>query len=80
MMAFSPMRPMVFTLPEPAIPYTSVPKINGAMMDLIRRRKMLLSGASFTATCGAVSPSAMPAAMPMKIQTVSESRLNVPPT
>ncbi len=35
---------MVFTLPVLAIPYTSVPKISGAMMDLIRRRNTLASG------------------------------------
>ena len=37
---------MAFTLPAPAMPYTSVPKISGAMIDLIRRRKMLLTGDS----------------------------------
>ena len=36
----------------PAIPTTSVAKISGAMMDLISRRKMLLTGASCCADGG----------------------------
>jgi hypothetical protein len=44
------------------------------MMDLISRRKMLLTIPRCIATPGAVMPRAIPAAMPMKIQEVSDSR------
>src|SRR5579864_9101436 len=49
------------------------------MMERIKRRKILLIGESWTATEGAAMPIAIPAAMPMKIQVVSESRLTVLP-
>ena len=39
--ALPPMRPMVLTLPVPAMPHTSVPNSSGAMIDLISRRKMV---------------------------------------
>jgi hypothetical protein len=44
MMARSPMRPTTFTWPAPAIPATSVVKINGAMTILINRRNSWLKG------------------------------------
>src|SRR5450432_986424 len=46
--------------------------MSGAMMDLIRRRKILLSGASCTAMAGAKIPRARPTAIPIKIQAVRE--------
>ena len=71
-----PMRPMVLTLPVPAMPYTSVPKISGAMMDLIRRRKTLDSAAIHAAlpTFGKTAPNATPNSMAMKIHAVSDRR------
>ena len=39
-------------------------------MDLIRRRKMLLMGASWTANAGKKTPIRMPATSAMKIQDV----------
>ena len=77
--AFRPMRPMRFKSPEPALPYTRVPKLSGAMMDRISRRKMLLTGASRLATPGAAIPITIPAAIPMKIHAVSESRFTARP-
>ena len=47
-MAFSPMRPIVFRSPVPAMPTTSVENSSGAMIILIMRRKASASG--FTAT------------------------------
>ena len=45
--ALPPMRPMVLTLPVPAMPTTSVANSSGAMIDLIMRRKMVPSSAHF---------------------------------
>jgi hypothetical protein len=42
--AFSPIRPIALMLPALAMPATSVPNSRGAMIDLISRRKMLLTG------------------------------------
>ena len=59
---------------------TSVPKSSGAMIDWISRRKIVADGRQLLARHpGAHAPSATPAAMPMKIQAVSESRFNVLP-
>jgi hypothetical protein len=38
------MRPTTFTWPAPAMPATSVAKISGAMIILIKRRKSWLNG------------------------------------
>ena len=38
--AFAPMRPTFFRSPPPAMPTTRVEKMSGAMIDLIRLRKM----------------------------------------
>ena len=62
------MRPMAFTLPVPAIPYTSVPKISGAMIDRISRRNTLPTAPSIRCRLQAPMPSATPAAIAMKIQ------------
>ena len=65
---------MIAAIPQhsPAIPYTSVPNSSGAMMDLISRRKMSLTIPKRAAKDGAVTPSAIPATIPTKIQPVSE--------
>ena len=46
------MRPTAFTWPAPAVPATSVAKINGAMIILIRRRKSWLKGRTYSAHAG----------------------------
>ena len=53
MIAFTPMRPIALTLPVLAIPATSVPNSSGAMIDLISRRKMLLTGVELRSRCAA---------------------------
>src|SRR6478672_9462029 len=68
------MRPICLMLPVPAIPYTSVPNSSGAMMDLIRRRNIVLTIPNRVAIPGAATPSAIPAAMPRKIQPVRDGR------
>src|ERR1700678_1555944 len=80
-MALIPMRPMVLTLPVPAMPYTKVPKINGAMMDLIRRRKTLDSAAIHAALpmLGKIAPTTTPTTIAMKIQAVSDRRFTGAP-
>src|SRR5580704_606812 len=70
------MRPMARTLPVPAIPATSAPKMSGATMALIRRRKTLASAATQSALpiSGKNAPRATPASMARKIQAVSDGR------
>jgi len=68
------MRPMVLTLPVPAMPATSVPNNNGAMIDLIRRRKIVPSRPIFTAGAGKATPNAMPATSAIRIQVVRDGR------
>src|SRR5579883_2041701 len=72
------MRPICWSSPDPAMPYTRVANSSGAMMERIRRRNTLLRGASWLAKCGARMPSATPAAMPKKIQAVREMRFTLP--
>ena len=74
------MRPMCLMSPPPAIPATSVPNSSGAMMERIRRRNTVLISPSCLAKSGAKMPSATPAAMPIKIQAVSEIFFIVLPT
>ena len=50
------------------------------MIDRIRRRNTVLISPSCLAKSGAKMPSATPAAMPIKIQAVSESFFIVLPT
>ena len=71
---------MFLRSPPPAIPATSVPNNSGAMIERISRRKTVLISPSCLAKSGAITPSATPAAMPMKIHAVSESRFIVLPT
>ena len=59
---------------------TSVPNSSGAMIERISRRKIVLMQPELLAPHpGAKTPSATPAAMPMKIQAVSEIRFIVLP-
>src|SRR5258708_22459982 len=67
------MRPIVFTLPEPAMPHTRVANVNGAMMDLISRKKIVPSSLSFIAAAGKAAPKAMPDTSAIRIQVVSDS-------
>ncbi len=73
-MALAPMRPICFMSPPPATPETSVAKISGPMIDRMSRRNTVLTGPSCLAKPGVKTPSATPAAIPMKIQAVSERR------
>jgi hypothetical protein len=71
MIARNPIRPTTLTCPAPAMPATSVAKINGAMIILIIRRNNWLNGRNQTAAAGLYSltihPATMPRASPMKI-------------
>src|SRR5688572_24470555 len=58
--------------PCPAMPMTSVPKISGAMMDLIMRRKICESGRKDCAASGNIQPINVPIAMDIRIHLVSE--------
>src|SRR5437763_3710658 len=64
MIARRPMRPTAFTCPAPAIPATSVPKISGAMIILIRRRNNWLNGLKYRAHSGWLRLTNAPATMP----------------
>src|SRR6185436_12055697 len=70
-----PIRPTAFTWPAPAIPATSVPKMSGAMIILISRRKIWLNGLKYCAQSGCVrdtiAPAAMPSTRPRRICVVS---------
>ena len=70
--AFPPIRPMVLMLPVPAIPTTKVAKMSGAMIDLIRRRKMVPNRPSSFAGPGNAAPNATPATSAIRIQAVSD--------
>ncbi len=59
--------------PVPAMPITSVEKISGAMIDLIRFRKRRESGRTAIPHSGLKYPSATPRMRPMKIFEVSET-------
>src|SRR5436190_15964314 len=74
------MRPIVRILPVLAIPETSVPNSKGAMIDFTRRRNTVLTGASWTANAGADTPSKIPAAIPTKIQDVTDIRFIARPS
>ena len=51
----------------------AVPNNSGAMIDLINRRKILLSGVNCFACSGYATPKAIPANIAMKIQWVMVS-------
>src|SRR5580704_12169526 len=65
---------MVLMLPVPAIPTTKVANSSGAMMDLIKRRKMVPSRPNSFASPGNAAPKATPATSAIRIQTVSDGR------
>ncbi len=71
----SPIRPTCLMSPVWAMPITSVEKINGAMIDLIRLRNSCDSGRTAIPQLGASQPSRMPRPRPMKIWTVTEGAL-----
>ena len=77
--AFPPIRPMVLILPVPAIPTTKVAKMSGAMIDLIRRRKMVPSRPSSFAGPGNAAPNATPATRAIRIQAVRDVPLHLSP-
>jgi hypothetical protein len=52
MMAFSPIRPIAFRSPVPAMPTTRVENRSGAMIILIRRRNASASGLMATPAAG----------------------------
>src|SRR3989442_15680222 len=66
------MRPMVLMLPVEAIPETRVANSNGAMIDLINRRKIAPSTLSCFAGPGSSVPNTIPATRPIMIQVVSD--------
>src|SRR5262245_14160941 len=68
------MRPMVLIFPAPAMPTTSVANASGAMIDLIRRRKIWPSRRISLPAVGKIAPNAMPATSATRIQVVSEMR------
>ena len=67
------MRPTCRMSPVPAMPMTSVAKISGAMIDLIRFRKSIDSGRNAMPHVGQSQPTSTPTARPMKIFCVSET-------
>src|SRR6202008_1061081 len=75
MIDFKARRPTRFmSSPCPAIPTTSVPKMSGAMIDLIIRRNTVDSGFSFTARSGANTPIRTPTIIEIRIHDVREMR------
>src|SRR5207247_7782424 len=54
------------------MPTTRVAKISGAMIDLIRRRKIVLSGVNARAKSGESHPKPRPIPIPMNIHWVRE--------
>jgi len=56
MIALSPMRPIAFRSPVPAIPTTSVEKSSGAMIILIMRRKVSAIGLMLSAAPATCTP------------------------
>ena len=75
---FTPIRPTLRKLPCPAIPVTSVPKISGATITLIKRRKISLNTRKCSANCGRSRPISPPSSIAKKIQYVSDA-LRHPP-
>src|ERR1700693_353276 len=59
------------------MPVMSVPRISGATMTLMRRRKMSLKMRRCAANCGRSRPISRPTSMEKKIQKVRE-RLGIP--
>ncbi len=74
--AFRPMRPICFRSPAPAIPYTSVPKISGARIDLISLRNTVADRAQISLAAPGATPrrTPRPPTIPTRIQAVSGIR------
>src|ERR1700677_406978 len=70
------MRPTLRRLPCPEMPVTRVPKMSGATMTLISRKKISLNTRRCSANCGRSSPISPPRSMAKKIQRVSDWRHN----
>src|SRR6266404_3041430 len=71
MRAFAPIRPTFFRSPPPAIPTTRVEKISGAMIDLIRLRKMSRRKKILLPQSGLSQPMIPPNTNPITIWVVS---------
>ncbi len=63
---FRPIRPTLFMSPTCAMPTTTVQKMTGATIILIRLMNMSPKILQPTAMSGATTPSAMPRAMPSR--------------
>src|SRR6266404_9709824 len=74
MRAFAPMRPTFFNAPAPAIPTTMVEKTSGAMIDLMRLRKMSRRKKTAFPQSGRNQPTIAPTIKPIMICTVSDGR------
>src|SRR6195256_6603420 len=68
------MRPTFRNAPAPAIPTTMVEKTSGAMIDLIRLRKMSRRKKTAFPQSGRNQPTDAPAIKPIMICTVSDGR------
>jgi hypothetical protein len=71
-MDFHPILPTCFKSACPAMPTTSVPNNNGAMIVLIRRMKILLTIFKCTAIKGMSCPNSAPASMLKRIHVVRD--------
>src|SRR5258707_7833439 len=71
MRAFAPIRPTFLRSPPPAIPTTRVEKISGAMIDLIRLRKMSRRKKILLPQSGLSQPMIPPNTNPIIIWVVS---------
>src|SRR5260370_21734262 len=74
MMDLMPMRQTFLISEWPAIPLTRVPKSRGAIMVLIRRKKIWLRTCKCTVACGQSWPNSPPTSMLTRIQGVRERR------
>src|SRR3954467_10726581 len=74
MSALTPIRPTFLRSPPPAMPTTRVEKIRGAMIDLMRLRKMSRRTKRLFPHSGWTYPSTPPATRPIRIQVVSDRR------
>jgi hypothetical protein len=61
------MRPTALRSLWPAMPTTIVAKIRGAMIDLIMRMKIKLSGRSWAPISGKIVPMSRPRPIPIKM-------------
>ena len=75
-MAFTATRPTPFNSSWPAMPVTMPPKISGATIMRIRRRKMSPRNFICPAACGASAPSTAPASIAKNVHTSSDRLRN----